>query len=107
VQDCVQTSRALEAAFETAEPIAEEYTLEVSSPGVNRPLVRLKDFENSQGKIVRIESQEPIEGRKRFHGRLVGFAPDQVDLTVDGKVFHIPLTKIKKASLDFFASEGM
>jgi len=72
VEDCARLSRAISEIMDAADPIAGEYTLEVSSPGVDRPLTRLADFEAYQGHEARIELDRLAEGRKRFKGMLAG-----------------------------------
>lgn len=72
VDDCAEISRTISAVLDVEDPIAGEYTLEVSSPGIDRPLTRLKDFRRYAGFEARVDMAEPIEGRKRFSGRLLG-----------------------------------
>jgi ribosome maturation factor RimP len=81
VEDCARLSRAISEVMDAADPISGEYTLEVSSPGVDRPLTRLKDFEAHEGYEVKLELDRLAEGRKRFRGVLAGIekTPDGVD----------------------------
>jgi ribosome maturation factor RimP len=72
VDDCAKISRTISAVLDVEDPIAGEYTLEVSSPGIDRPLTRLKDFRRFAGFEARVDMAELIDGRKRFSGRLVG-----------------------------------
>lgn len=72
VEDCAAISRQLSAVLDVEDPIAGEYTLEVSSPGIDRPLTRLKDFERWAGYEARLETAELIDGRRRFRGALAG-----------------------------------
>jgi ribosome maturation factor RimP len=72
VEDCARLSRAISVLMDEIDPIAGEYTLEVSSPGIDRPLTRLKDFANAEGLEARIELDRVAEGRKRFRGVLAG-----------------------------------
>jgi ribosome maturation factor RimP len=72
VDDCEAVSRALSPVLDVADPIDRAYRLEISSPGIDRPLVRKSDFERYAGHIVRIETAIPFDGRKRFRGVLVG-----------------------------------
>jgi ribosome maturation factor RimP len=106
IGDCTRVNQALDVALETQDPISFGYTLEVSSPGVNRPLVWLKDFQEFEGKMVRIESIRPINGRRRFHGRLgrlnLKESEPQLTVTIDHQTYDIPFLAIKKAHLDFF-----
>jgi ribosome maturation factor RimP len=72
VADCARISRAVSAVLDVEDPIAGEYTLEVSSPGIDRPLTRLKDFERWDGYEARLETEQLIDGRRRFKGLLAG-----------------------------------
>ncbi len=72
VEDCEAVSRALSPVLDVADPIDRAYRLEISSPGIDRPLVRLSDFDRYAGHIVKIETEMPINGRKRFRGLLIG-----------------------------------
>ncbi len=85
VEDCARLSRAISEIMDAADPIAGEYTLEVSSPGVDRPLTRLKDFADYQGYEARIELDRLAEGRKRFKGVLAGTEGDQVAVDLEGE----------------------
>ncbi len=78
VEDCADLSRAVSAVLDVEDPIATEYTLEVSSPGIDRPLTRLEDFERWQGYVAKLETAEPIDGRRRFKGTLRGVEGDEV-----------------------------
>ncbi len=72
VDDCARVSRAIDPVLDEIDAIEGEYALEVSSPGIDRPLVRAKDFARWAGHEVKIELEKPIEGRKRFTGKLEG-----------------------------------
>ena len=72
VEDCETISRALSPVIDAADPIERAYRLEISSPGIDRPLVRKSDFDRFAGHLVKIEMEVPIDGRKRFRGHLVG-----------------------------------
>lgn len=85
VEDCARLSRAISEVMDAADPIAGEYTLEVSSPGVDRPLTRLKDFENYDGFEARIELDRVAEGRKRFRGVLAGVEGDAIGIDPEGE----------------------
>lgn len=82
VADCAVISQNLSAVLDIEDPIAEPYALEVSSPGIDRPLTRLKDFEAWEGHEARLETEELIEGRKRFRGVLRGVEGDEVLLEI-------------------------
>jgi len=101
VEDCATLSRALSAVLDVEDPIAGSYTLEVSSPGIDRPLTRAKDYVRWSGHVARLETVEPIEGRRRFKGTLLGLADDQVKLRLDdGKEAAVPLASVTKAKLE-------
>lgn len=78
VDDCAEISTAVSALMDVEDPIEDNYTLEVSSPGIDRPLTRLKDFDTWQGYEARIETAELIDGRKRFKGVLAGIEGNEV-----------------------------
>lgn len=80
VGDCAELSRALSPVLDIADPIAHSYQLEVSSPGIDRPLTREKDFVNWAGHEAKIELDRPLDGRKRFRGLLRGMAGGEVVL---------------------------
>jgi ribosome maturation factor RimP len=84
VEDCATLSRALNQVLDAADPISGEYVLEVSSPGVDRPLTRFRDFETYQGYEAKIELDRVAEGRKRFKGLLVGIEDDNVAIDLEG-----------------------
>ena len=85
VEECARLSRAMSEVLDVADPISGEYLLEVSSPGIDRPLTRLIDFELFDGFEARLESDRMIEGRKRFKGVLAGVEDDNVAIDLDGE----------------------
>lgn len=85
VEDCARLARALSAVMDAADPIAGEYTLEVSSPGIDRHLTRLKDFVAWEGFEARLEIDRVAEGRKRFKGELAGVEGDLVAINLEGE----------------------
>ncbi|MDP0927101.1 ribosome maturation factor RimP [Paracoccus onubensis] len=93
VDDCGDISVAVSATLDVEDPLEEAYHLEVSSPGIDRPLTRLKDFETFQGYEVRLETNQPIDGRKRWKGELAGVEGDEVllNIDVDGEIQTIGL----------------
>ncbi len=100
VEDCADISHSVSALLDVDDPISDAYTLEVSSPGIDRPLTRRQDYERFSGFEAKIETQRPVDGRKRFRGRLLGFdAAEQVRLgQEDGEVL-IPYADIHRAKL--------
>ena len=99
VEDCADISRQVSALLDVADPIAGAYMLEVSSPGIDRPLVRPEDFDRFAGFEARIELSAPLDGRKRFRGRLLGRADGCVRLKGDGGEARLPLAAIARAKL--------
>ncbi len=83
VEDCAKLSTAVSAILDVEDPIEDNYYLEVSSPGIDRPLTRLKDFDMWEGYEARIETEAQIEGRKRFKGILVGTEGDEVLINIE------------------------
>jgi ribosome maturation factor RimP len=83
VEDCETLSRDLSPVLDVEDPIDREYHLEVSSPGIDRPLVRRSDFERWSGHQAKIELQRPLDGRKRFKGTLAGLDGDAVRLEME------------------------
>jgi ribosome maturation factor RimP len=101
VEDCAEISHALSAVLDVADPIKEPYSLEVSSPGIDRPLTRLADFEDWKGFEARVTLAEPLNGRKQFSGVLQGAGQgDAVHLAgKDGQDYVIPFASIHSAKL--------
>lgn len=102
LDDCATVSEAVSAMMDVDDPIESAYELEVSSPGVDRPLRKPADYERFAGQKVKIKTFGPIEGtdnRKMFPGVLKGIAGDKVSVEVDGTVFEVPLDLIAKANL--------
>jgi ribosome maturation factor RimP len=85
VEDCTRLSRAVSEVMDAADPIEGDYLLEVSSPGVDRPLTRLKDFEAYEGYEAKLELDRLADGRKRFRGELAGIEGDNVAINLEGE----------------------
>jgi ribosome maturation factor RimP len=83
VEDCEAVSRALSPVIDAADPIERAYRLEISSPGIDRPLVRKSDFDRYAGHLVKIETEIPVNGRKRFRGQLAGTEGDAARIHLD------------------------
>jgi ribosome maturation factor RimP len=84
IEGCEAVSRALSPVFDVADPIESAYRLEISSPGIDRPLVRRSDFERYAGHTAQVEMQALIDGRKRFRGELAGVEKDSARLRLEG-----------------------
>lgn len=99
VEDCTEVTHTVSALLDVADPIEHAYVLEVSSPGIDRPLVRREDYERYRGYEAKLELAAPIEGRRRFRGRLVGVEADRVRLNLGAEVVELPLARIQRAKL--------
>ena len=101
VEDCTRLSRAVSEVLDAADPISGEYTLEVSSPGIDRPLTRLKDFQTYEGLEARIELDRLAENRKRFRGVLAGVEGQNVGIDLEGEdeTAMVPFAWIVEAKL--------
>ena len=99
IEDCATLSRALSAALDVADPIASEYSLEVSSPGMDRPLTRLADFARWEGHEAKLETEELIEGRKRFKGLLAGVEGTEVLIEIEEGVIGLDFDWLADAKL--------
>ena len=99
VEDCADISRTISALLDVADPIAGAYTLEVSSPGIDRPLVRPEDYDRFAGFEAKLELAAPIDGRKRFRGRILGRSDDRIRLVTDTGEVALPLAAVAKAKL--------
>jgi ribosome maturation factor RimP len=99
VGDCEEISRNVSALLDVQDPIASTYMLEVSSPGIDRPLVRPQDYDRFAGFEATLERGHGIAGRKRFRGRLVGRAGDAVRLVTETGEVALPLGDVVRAKL--------
>lgn len=99
LEDCEGLSRAVSAVLDVEDPISGPYSLEVSSPGIDRPLTRIKDYRRFQGHEAKIETVLPVDGRRRFKGTIVGVNDEGVDLMCEGAPIHLPIGRIQKAKL--------
>jgi ribosome maturation factor RimP len=99
LKDCTAISRQVGDVLDVRDPIDHPYHLEVSSPGVNRPIRKPEDFERFAGQQVRIKLSEPMEGRRTFTGVLLGHDEGEVRVHCDGKAFDFPLIAVAKARL--------
>ena len=100
IDDCADLSRELSVLLDINDVIADRYTLEVSSPGLRRPLKKKKDFKRFEGNLVLIKTNELINNRKVFKGILKKCFEDHLVMEVDGESYEIPFFEIKKANLE-------
>jgi ribosome maturation factor RimP len=99
VEDCAILSHALLDFLEKEEPLEGDYELEVSSPGIDRPLTRLTDYARWAGHEAKLELTAPLEGRKRFRGKVLGIQEADVQIEAQGGRFAIPFHQIAEAKL--------
>jgi ribosome maturation factor RimP len=101
MEDCVRVSRAIGHILEVEDPIEGRYNLEVSSPGLNRPLRTKEHFIHVVGKKVDVQTTEKIDGRKRYRGVLTNIDGDNLIIQIDNINFSVPLNKLAKAHLEY------
>ena len=100
LEDCTAVSRDLGTALDVHEDLLPgSYRLEVSSPGLERPLVKLEDFERYEGREAKVRLRMPLDGRRKFQGTLLGVEGDVVTLEQDGKPVRLPFSEIDRANL--------
>ncbi|MDP6709067.1 MAG: ribosome maturation factor RimP [Alphaproteobacteria bacterium] len=102
VDDCAELSRTISALLDVEDPLPGSYLLEVSSPGIDRPLVKAADFERFAGHEAKLECRRAQDGRKRFRGRLLGLEGEVVRLALadgSGETAEIPLADLAEAKL--------
>ena len=99
VDDCERVSRAVSETLDAADPIKNEYTLEVSSPGLDRVLRTPEHFARFAGERVKLEMSQAVNGRKRFAGRLTDVNGGEIALDVDGVTVHLSIAGIHKARI--------
>ncbi|MFQ5533791.1 MAG: ribosome maturation factor RimP [Sphingomonadales bacterium] len=97
--DCAELSRSISAILDVEDPIQGEYMLEVSSPGIDRPLVKLADFERFSGLPAKLETRQLIDGRRRFRGKLLGVDQGCVRIEIESGVVNLPYDEVDKAQL--------
>lgn len=99
VDDCALVSHQVSGLLDVEDPIPGQYDLEVSSPGLDRPLFRAEDYARFAGQRVRVRTDVPVLGRRNFSGLLQGLEGDQVIVEVDGESYALPLDQIEQARL--------
>ena len=99
MDDCSEITHAVSALLDVADPIAHSYVLEVTSPGIDRPLVRAEDYERFRGFEAKVELLRPVGGRRRFRGRILGFAEGHVRLSLGAEEVELPLADVQRAKL--------
>ncbi|WP_223620088.1 ribosome maturation factor RimP [Lysobacter sp. ESA13C] len=99
IEDCEAVSREVSAQLDVEDPISSNYTLEVSSPGIDRPLFTLEHYRRLVGETVKVALKLPHEGRRRLQGRIVAIEGEQVVFTVEAATFTVPFANIDKGRL--------
>lgn len=99
VDDCAEVSRQVGALLDVEDPISTEYSLEVSSPGVDRPLFTLEQYQAVMGETVNIKLSLPLNGRRKFKGKLESIEKDTLVVIVDGEDFELVISNIDKGNL--------
>ena len=99
VDECAEISTAISAVLDVEDPILDAYNLEVSSPGIDRPLTRIKDFEEFEGYEAKIETVDLIDGRKRFRGTLAGINGSEILINLDEGTIGLEFNWLAEAKL--------
>ena len=99
VEGCAKISREISVILDVEDPIDSEYVLEVSSPGLDRPLTRLKDFINYAGYETKVEMNKTVDNRKRYRGKLLGTEDEIILMDVEGQVLKLNFSDVQKAKL--------
>lgn len=101
IEHCEQVSKQVSALLDVEDPIPGEYTLEVSSPGVERPLFTLNQFAQFAGSEVKLRMHNPVAGRRNFKGKIASVEGDIISLSVDGTDFNLNFSDVEKANIVF------
>ena len=99
VDDCAEVSRQVGAILDVEDPISSEYNLEVSSPGVDRPLFELSHFQQVIGETINVKLSMPLNGRRKFKGILTAIENDTLIIEVDGIDYELVINNVDKANL--------
>jgi ribosome maturation factor RimP len=99
IEDCEKVSRQVSAILDVEDPISGEYTLEVSSPGLDRPLFKIEQFEQYKGNEIDVRLRAPLNGRRKFKGLIARVSDDKVCVQVDGVEYQLPHADIEKANI--------
>ena len=100
VDDCAQVSHFLSPLLDKLDFIGSQYMLEVSSPGIDRPVRKAADFERFVGEAIKVQAVTPVAGRRKFSGVLEGFIDGLVAIECEGQTYHVHIENVKKANLD-------
>jgi len=100
LDDCTLVSREVGRTLDVEDLISTPYTLEVSSPGLNRPLKTERDYLKYRDRLIRVKTFSPVENRREFKGKLLGIANNLIEIEIDEGVYQIPLANVAKANLE-------
>jgi ribosome maturation factor RimP len=100
LDDCARINQQVGRTLDVENPIDTPYHLEVSSPGLTRPLKTQRDFVKYQNRLIKVKTAEPIGNQRQFKGRLLRVVTEGIEIEMDGTVFHIPFQSIAKARLE-------
>ena len=100
IDDCSRISQEIGRSLDVEDFILTPYTLEVSSPGLTRPLKSEKDFIKYRNYLIKVKTFDPIGNRRRFKGKLLGISENRIGIEVDGGVIHIPIANVARANLE-------
>ncbi len=106
VDDCANVSRELGVVLDAYDIIPHSYTLEVSSPGLRRPLKRQSDYERFKGRRVKIKTTDPVEDRRVFSGTLLGMKGEMILVQVEGRSYSVPFGSVSRANLEIDFGKG-
>jgi ribosome maturation factor RimP len=104
VDDCARVSQVVGDLLDVADPIVNQYHLEVSSPGLNRPLRKWEHFQKYLGSIVDVRAIPSIDNRRKFKGKLIAVSPEGITVDCEGHLFDLPLNILERARLRYFES---
>ena len=100
LDDCTRISQEVGRSLDVEDFISTPYTLEVSSPGLPRPLKKEKDFMKYRNHMIKMKTFNPIRNRRRFKGKLLGVSENLIEIEIDREIFQIPLSNVAKANLE-------
>ena len=100
LDDCTRISQEVGRSLDVEDFISTPYTLEISSPGLTRPLKKEKDFMKYRNHMIKVNTLDPIENRRKFKGKLLGVSENRIEIEMDGGVFQILLSNVAKANLE-------
>jgi ribosome maturation factor RimP len=100
LDDCTCISQEVGRSLDVEDFISTPYTLEVSSPGLTRPLKKEKDFMKYRNHMIKVKTFDPIENRRQFKGKLLGVSENRIEIEMDREIFQIPLSNVAKANLE-------